>query len=164
MWELPLPVWEKVLRAATVYVFLLLAMRLSGKRQLGQMSSFDIVVLLMLSNIVQNAMIGNDNSVVGGLIGATTILVLNYGMARLTVSGKRASRFLEGGPTVLVHNGHVIAANLKRELLSHEELVAALRRQGILSIDEVHIAVLEETGAITATRRSAVRPGAPPSD
>jgi uncharacterized membrane protein YcaP (DUF421 family) len=163
MWELPLPVWEKILRAATVYVFLLLAMRLSGKRQLGQMSSFDIVVLLMLSNIVQNAMIGNDNSVVGGLIGATTILVLNYGIARVTLTRKRVSRLIEGGPTVLVHNGHVIEANLTRELLSHEELVAALRRQGILSIDEVHVAVLEETGAITALRRSAPRPGAPPS-
>ena len=163
MWELPVPVWEKVLRAAAVYAFLLLAMRLTGKRQLGQMSSFDIVVLLMLSNIVQNAMIGNDNSVVGGLIGATTILVLNYGVARITVSTKRASRLLEGGPTVLIHNGHVIDANLKRELLSREELVASLRRQGILSIDEVHVAVLEDSGTITAVRRSAPRAGAPPS-
>ncbi len=117
------------------------------------MSSFDVVVLLMISNIVQNAMIGNDNSITGGFIGATTILVLNYGIARLVIADKRAERFIEGSPTLLIHNGKVIEKNLRRELLTRDELMGALRRQGILTIDEVRVAVLEETGAITAVKR-----------
>ncbi len=153
MWTPELPVVEKIIRAAVVYLFLLIALRLSGKRQLGQMSSFDLVVLLILSNTVQNAIIGNDNSITGGLIGAVTILGLNYGIARLTTANKRFERLIEGGPTLLVHNGKVIDANLRRELLTRDELMAALRRQGILSIDEVRVALLEETGAITAVKR-----------
>jgi len=153
MWALEVPVVDKILRAAAVYFFLLIAMRLTGKRQLGQMSAFDVVVLLMLSNIVQNAMIGNDNSVTGGFIGATTILVLNYGIARLTTANKRFERLVEGAPTLLVHNGKVIEEHLRRELVTRDELMAALRRQGILKIDEVRFALLEETGAITAVKR-----------
>jgi uncharacterized membrane protein YcaP (DUF421 family) len=153
MWALEVPVIDKVVRAAAVYFFLLIAMRLTGKRQLGQMSSFDVVVLLMISNIVQNAMIGNDNSVTGGFIGATTILVLNYGVARLTTANKRFERLIEGAPTLLVHNGKVIEEHLRRELITRDELMAALPRQGILTIDEVRVALLEETGAITAVRR-----------
>jgi uncharacterized membrane protein YcaP (DUF421 family) len=153
MWALEVPVVDKVLRAAAVYFFLLIAMRLTGKRQLGQMSSFDVVVLLMISNIVQNAMIGNDNSVTGGLIGATTILALNYGIARLTTTNKGFGRLIEGAPTLLVHNGKVIEEHLRRELITRDELMAALRRQGILTIDEVRVAFLEDTGAITAVKR-----------
>jgi uncharacterized membrane protein YcaP (DUF421 family) len=158
MWIPELPIWEKVIRAAAVYVFLLAALRLTGKRQLGQMSSFDLVVLLILSNIVQNAMIGNDNSLTGGFIGAVTILLLNYGVARLVVANKTVERLVEGAPTLLIHNGKVIEANMRHELLTRDELMAALRRQGILAIEEVRVALLEETGAITAVRkeRSAV--------
>jgi len=158
MWIPELPVLEKILRASAVYFFLLIAMRVTGKRQLGQMSSFDVVVLLMISNIVQNAMIGNDNSVTGGFIGAATILSLNYGIARLVVTRKGIQRLIEGSPTILIHNGRLIEEHLRRELLSREELMASLRRQGILTIDEVHVALLEETGAITAVKkgRSAV--------
>jgi uncharacterized membrane protein YcaP (DUF421 family) len=164
MWTPELPVVEKVIRAAAVYVFLLVALRLTGKRQLGQMSSFDLVVLLIISNVVQNAMIGNDNSVTGGFIGATTILLLNYAVARLVVANKSVERLVEGAPTLLVHNGKVIERNLHRELLTRDELMAALRRQGILTIDEVRVALLEETGAITAVKkeRSAVN-GQPPA-
>ena len=157
MWVPELPVVEKIVRAAIVYVFLLGALRLTGKRQLGQMSSFDLVVLLMISNVVQNAMIGNDNSLTGGLIGAATILLLNYVIARLVVANKGTERLIEGSPTLLIHNGKVIEANLRHELLTREELMAALRRQGILSLDEVRVALLEETGAITAVRREAKR-------
>ena len=153
MWTPELPVLEKIVRAAAVYFFLLVALRLTGKRQLGQMSSFDLVVLLIISNIVQNAMIGNDNSVTGGFIGAATILVLNYAVARLVIASKKAERLVEGAPTLLIHNGKVIEQNLRRELLSRDELMAALRRQGILSIEEVRVALLEETGAITAVKR-----------
>ena len=153
MWTPELSILEKIVRAAAVYFFLLIAMRLTGKRQLGQMSSFDVVVLLMISNIVQNAMIGNDNSVTGGFIGAATILSLNYGLARLSLSNKTIERIIEGSPTVLVHNGKVIEANMRRESVTRDELMAALRRAGILSIGQVRVALLEETGAITAVKR-----------
>ncbi len=153
MWLPELPVLEKFVRAAAVYVFLLVALRLTGKRQLGQMSSFDLVVLLIISNVLQNAMIGNDNSVLGGFIGAATILALNYGVARLVVSRKRIARLVEGSPTLLIHNGKVLEQNLRRELLTRDELMAALRRQGILAVEDVRVALLEETGAITAVRR-----------
>ena len=153
MWTPDLPVLEKIVRAAAVYLFLLLGLRLTGKRQMGQMSSFDLVVLLIISNVLQNAMIGNDNSVLGGFIGAATILLLNYGLTRLVFSRKELERLIEGSPTLLIHNGKVIEQNLRRELLTHDELMAALRRQGILALEEVHVAVLEETGAITAVRK-----------
>jgi len=153
MWMAELPVLEKIVRAAAVYFFLLVALRLTGKRQLGQMSSFDLVVLLMISNVVQNAMIGNDNSLTGGFIGAATVLVLNYGVARLVVSRKSFERLIEGAPTLLIHNGKVIEQNLRRELLTRDELMAALRRQGILALEDVRVALLEETGAITAVKR-----------
>src|SRR4029077_9290535 len=120
-----LAVGEKIIRAAAVYFFLLVALRLTGKRQLGQMSSFDLVVLLIISNTVQNAIIGNDNSITGGLIGAVTILVLNYGIARLVVANKGFERLLEGSPPVLVHNGKIVEPNMRRELLTHDELMAA---------------------------------------
>ncbi|MFI5397935.1 MAG: DUF421 domain-containing protein [Candidatus Binatia bacterium] len=153
MWTPDLPVLEKIVRAAAVYVFLLVGLRLTGKRQMGQMSSFDLVVLLIISNVLQNAMIGNDNSVLGGFIGAATILALNYGVARLVVSRRGMERLVEGAPTLLIHNGKVIEPNLRRELLTRDELMAALRRQGILAVEEVHVALLEETGAITAVRK-----------
>ncbi len=154
MWMPELPVVEKILRPAVVYFFLLLGLRLTGKRQLGQMSSFDLVVLLMISNVLQNAMIGADNSVLGGCIGAATILTLNYAVNRLAFSNKRMERWLEGAPTLLIHNGRVLEQNLRRELLTRDELMAALRRQGILAIEDVRVALLEETGAITAVRKA----------
>ncbi len=153
MWLPELPLLEKIGRAAAVYLFLLVALRLTGKRQLGQMSSFDLVVLLIISNVLQNAMIGNDNSVLGGFIGAATILLLNYGVARLVTSRKSIERLVEGSPTLLIHNGKVFEDNLRRELLTRDELMAALRRQGILAVEDVRVALLEETGAITAVRR-----------
>lgn len=162
MWTPELPVLDKIIRAAAVYVFLLVAFRLTGKRQLGQMSSFDLVVLLIISNIVQNAMIGPDNSITGGFIGAATIFVLNYGVARLVVAEKRVERLIEGAPTVLIHNGKVIEPNLRHELLTRDELMAALRRQGILAVEDVRVALLEETGAITAVKKERVSGGAPP--
>jgi uncharacterized membrane protein YcaP (DUF421 family) len=153
MWMPELPVMEKIIRAAAVYVFLLLGLRLTGKRQMGQMSSFDLVVLLMLSNVLQNAMIGADNSVLGGCIGAATILALNDGVTRLLFSHQKMERWLQGAPTLLIHNGRVIEQNLRRELLTRDELMAALRRQGVLAVDDVRVALLEETGAITVVRR-----------
>ena len=163
-------VLEKILRAAAVYLFLLVAFRLSGKRQIGQLTPFDLVVLLVISNIVQNAMIGNDNSVVGGLIGATTVLVLNYIVVELTFRSKRLRRLVEAQPTLLIHDGRVLHANLRSERVTLDDLNAALRRAGVGDPAGVRAAVLEENGSISVipfSKRDAPgreRPATEPSD
>ena len=140
---------EKILRAVAVYAFLLLAFRLTGKRQIGQLTPFDLVVLLMISNIVQNAMIGSDNSLVGGLIGATTILVLNWAVVELTYRFKPMRRLLEARPTVLIHDGRILHDRLRAERLTMDDLEAALRRGGVADLARVRFAVLEESGGIS---------------
>lgn len=144
---------EKIVRAAAIYLFLLLAFRLLGKRQVGQMTPFDLIVLLILSNVIQNAMIGNDNSLGGGLIGAVTILLLNFVVISISARSKPAERLLAGVPTILVHQGQIIEKNLRKEGMSREELLSALRRQGIFSLHEVRWAVLEETGTVSVLRK-----------
>ena len=145
---------EKVLRSGAVYVFLLVAFRLCGKRQLGQLSAFDLVVLLLISNVVQNAVIGNDNSLGGGLIGATTILL--QVVAYLTFRFKRVDRVVEHSPTVLVRHGRIIRANLRRERLGPRDLRAALRHHGVVSLRDIRYAFLEEDGHVSVvTRRPA---------
>ncbi len=152
-WWIPeISVLEKILRSGIVYLFLLVAFRLLGKRQVGQLTPFDLIVLLIISNVLQNAMIGPDSSVTGGLIGATTVLALNWVVARVTVASRKVERLVEGVPTILVHHGRVVEENLRRELISHEELLSALRKQGIFSISDVKVAVLEESGAVSVLR------------
>ncbi len=152
-WWIPeISIFEKILRSAIVYVFLLVAFRLLGKRQVGQLTPFDLIVLLIISNVLQNAMIGPDNSLTGGLIGATTVLGLNWIVARVTMASRKVERLVEGVPTILVHHGRVVEENLRRELISHEELLSALRKQGIFSISDVKVAVLEESGAVSVLR------------
>ena len=138
-----------MLRAAAVYVFLLIAFRLTGKRQIGQLTPFDLVVLLVISNIVQNAMIGNDNSLGGGLIGATTILTLNWAVVELTFRFKRLRRLLEARPTVLIHDGQILHDRLRAERITMDDLEAAVRRGGIADPTRVRFAVLEESGGIS---------------
>lgn len=148
---------EKLVRSVVVYLFLLVAFRLCGKRQLGQLSAFDLVVLLIISNVVQNAVIGNDNSLGGGLIGATAILLLNLIVAYVTFRFKRADRVVEHSPTVLVQHGRVLRDNLRRERLGPRDLRAALRHHGVVSIRDIRYAFLEEDGhvsVITGRRRS----------
>jgi uncharacterized membrane protein YcaP (DUF421 family) len=148
---------EKLVRSVVVYLFLLVAFRLCGKRQLGQLSAFDLVVLLIISNVVQNAVIGNDNSLGGGLIGATAILLLNLVVAYVTFRSKRADRVVEHSPTVLVRHGRVLRDNLRRERLGPRDLRAALRHHGVVSIRDIRYAFLEEDGhvsVITGRRRS----------
>ena len=142
-------VTEKILRSAVIYVFLLLAFRLTGKRQVGQLSPFDLVVLLIISNVVQDALIGKDSSLGGGIIGAATILLLNYGVVEITYRSKRARRLLETQPALLIHNGRILQETLQRERITHEELLAALRRNGLTEPTQVRFAVLEETGGIS---------------
>ncbi len=152
-----IPITEKLLRSIVVYVFLLVAFRLTGKRQVGQLTPFDLVVLLIISNVVQNAVIGNDTSLGGGLLGALTILALNGLVVELTYRFKRARRLLEAQPTLLIHNGRVLHDNMRRERVTLDELLAALRRDGVVEPSKVRFAVLEENGGIsvipTATER-----------
>ena len=151
-----IPVIEKVVRSAVVYLFLLVAFRLAGKRQLGTMTAFDLVVLLVISNVVQNALIGNDNSLGGGLLGATVILVLNAIVAWLTFRFKRLERIVEHTPTILVKHGRILRENLRRERLSLHEVRAALRREGIASLRNVHYVLLEEDGHLSVLAGRAV--------
>ena len=114
-----------------VYLFLLLAFRVAGKRELGQMTPFDLIVLLTISNILQNAMIGNDNSLGGGLIGALTLFVLNGLLSRATFCFPRLARVLKGEPTTLIEHGQIIEPNLRREVMTLEELQRALRKHDL---------------------------------
>jgi len=140
---------EKVVRPVLVYLFLVVGLRLAGKRELAQLNAFDLVVLLTLSNTVQNAIIGADNSLLGGVIGATTLLVFNYIVVRFAFAHPRLERLLEGDADVLMRNGAVVDARLRAEGVTVAELEAAARRQGFASLQEVQKAVLEAGGAIT---------------
>ncbi|MFO0792073.1 MAG: DUF421 domain-containing protein [Pirellulales bacterium] len=144
-----LPVIEKILRPILVYAFLVIGLRLAGKRELAQLNPFDLVVLLTLSNTVQNAIIGDDNSVTGGLIGATTLLAVNYLVVRFLYVHPRLDNLVEGRPDVLIEHGRLNHESLKRVLLTKEELAAAAHRQGFASLHEVDRAILETGGAIS---------------
>ncbi len=148
LFVLSLPVTEKILRPILVYIFLVVGLRLAGKRELAQLNPFDLVVLLTLSNTVQNAIIGDDNSVTGGLLGATTLLVVNHVVVRYLYSHDHLQRIVEGDPDVLIENGQVRADRLKRELITHSDLEAAAHKQGFASLEDVERAVLEPGGGI----------------
>ena len=149
MYHLELPVLEKILRPMVVYVFLVIGLRLAGKRELAQLNPFDLIVLLTLSNTVQNAIIGDDNSVSGGIIGASALLAVNYLVVRLARRWPALQRLLVGRPDVLVKGGKVQHQHLDRELISQTELAAAAHKQGIASLKEVEYCVLEPTGTIS---------------
>jgi uncharacterized membrane protein YcaP (DUF421 family) len=149
MFVMGLPLAEKILRPIIVYAFLVISLRLSGKRELVQLNPFDLVVLLTLSNTVQNAIIGDDNSVSGGIIGATSLLVVNYMVVRFLYGHKRLDQLVEGRADVLIDNGMVSVERLKKELISQSQLEAAARKQGFESLDEVHKCVLEPGGTLT---------------
>ena len=149
LWIPDIPVWEKILRSVVVYLFILTAFRFTGKRQVGQLTPFDLIVLLIIANVVQNAIIGNDNSLGGGLLGATVVLVLNWAVVSLTYRFKPLRRIMAGEPTLLVHNGRVFKERMEKEQISMEDLEAALRKNGVASVDKVRFAVLEENGQIS---------------
>ena len=152
-WWIPeIPLGEKILRSLIVYLFLLLVFRLLGKRQVGQLTPFDLIVLLMISNVLQNAMIGPDNSVTGGLLGASTVLGVNWMIGRLAFVSRRFERAVEGDPVLVVHHGKVIESNLRRENFSREELLSNLRSQGVFDVGEVKAAVLETSGKLSVLR------------
>src|SRR5262245_4045147 len=154
MWQLGVPIWELVLRSAIVYTFLIVLLRLTGKRQIGQLAPFDLVLLLVLSNAVQNSMNGGDNSLIGGLVSAATLVALNYGIGHATFRSKRLEALIEGRPQVIIHNGRVFEDVRQRAKLTHHELTAALRRAGCSCPEEVQAAILENNGSISVVMRS----------
>ncbi len=147
------PILEKILRPVIVYIFLIVGLRLSGKRELAQLNPFDLIVLLTLSNTVQNAIIGNDNTVTGGIIGAASLLAVNYLVVRFLYDHRKIDQLVEGSPDVLIENGKVHEHKLKRELITKEELGAAARKQGFDSLSEVQQCVLEPGGTLSFTAR-----------
>src|SRR5262244_135211 len=149
MFVLAVPILEKILRPICVYVFLIVSLRLSGKRELVQLNPFDLVVLLTLSNTVQNAIIGDDNTVTGGIIGATSLLVVNYLVVRFLYNHRKLDQLVEGHADVLIEDGKVRMKNLKRELITMGQLEAAARKQGFESLVEIQQCVLEPGGTLT---------------
>ncbi len=147
MFHLPLPILEKILRPVIVYLFLILFLRLFGKRELAQLNPFDLVVLLSLSNTVQNAIIGDDNSVTGGVIGAFSLLAINWLVIRTLFRLPKLDDALEGTETVLVRHGIVDQAALKKETMTELELLSVIHKQGLNDIAEVEKCVLEPNGA-----------------
>jgi uncharacterized membrane protein YcaP (DUF421 family) len=143
------PLLDKVIRTVVVYVFLLVGLRLCGKRELGQLNPFDLVVLLVLSNTVQNAIIGSDNSLFGGLFGATVLLALNYAVVRFLFLHPRLDRIAEGREVVLIKDGKVLESRMRRELITRSELASSARKQGIDDLSTVDCARLEVGGTLT---------------
>jgi len=148
MFVLGLPLLEKILRPVIVYFFLVISLRLSGKRELVQLNPFDLVVLLTLSNTVQNAIIGDDNSVSGGLIGATSLLLINYLVVRFLYGHNRLEQLVEGQSDTLIEKGELKPGRLTRELITTSQLEAAARKQGFDSLAEVEKCVLEPGGTL----------------
>ena len=146
--------WEFVLRGIIIYFFLIALLRLTGKRQVGQLSPFDLVLLLVLSNAVQNAMNGGDNSVVGGMISAVTLVGVNWIVGVLTYRSKKLEALVEGRPDVLIRDGKLFQQTLERAQLTHHEVMTALREAGCASVEEVRAALLENDGSISVIPKS----------
>jgi len=149
MLELAIPAWDVVLRTAAIYVVILVGLRLAGKREMGQMTVFDLVVLLLIANAVQNAMVGPDTSLLGGVLAAAVLLILNAIVARLRLRWPRLRRVIEGSPALLVLHGAVLPDHLRREGLDPETLEEALREHGVAKVADVEMAVLEIDGSIS---------------
>jgi uncharacterized membrane protein YcaP (DUF421 family) len=153
MFQLPLPILEKLLRPVVVYIVLVLLLRIFGKRELAQLNPFDLVVLLSLSNTVQNAIIGEDNSVTGGVIGAFSLLTINWLVARVLFRSRRITRFLEGRSSVLIRDGRLDRKEMQRESLTDEDLLSVIHKQGITDLGQVHRCELEPNGTFYVEAR-----------
>src|ERR1035437_9206531 len=149
MFQLPLPVLEKLLRPVVVYLVLVILLRLFGERELAQLNPFDLVVLLTLSNTVQNAIIGEDNSITGGIIGAATLLLVNYLVVRFLFRHQKLDSLVEGEATVLIEHGRILEDRLTKEMLSLQDLEAAAHKQGFGELREVDHATLDPSGTIS---------------
>ncbi|MFB3917957.1 MAG: DUF421 domain-containing protein [Terriglobales bacterium] len=153
---------EIVLRTAAIYGVILVGVRLSGKREVGQMTPFDLTLLLLLSNAVQNAMTGPDTSLAGGVAAALTLLLMNYGVAEASGWNRRFRKLVQGTPTLLIHDGKLIEAHLAREHVSVDELERAVREHGIAHLREVALAVLEVDGSISVLKYDDIDPRTQP--
>jgi uncharacterized membrane protein YcaP (DUF421 family) len=149
-----------VLRTGVIYLLVLIGVRLSGKREVGQMTPFDLTLLLLLSNSVQNAMTGPDTSLLGGAVAASTLLILNYLVANVSGRNRHLRRLIEGQPSLLVHDGKPIEEHMDREHVSMDELNRALREHGINCVDQVALAVLEVDGSISCLKYDEIKPDA----
>ncbi len=148
------PWWHLVIRAVVVYIAVLLLLRIAGKRQVGQMNMTQLVALLLISNAVQNSMNGGDNSITGGIISATVLIILSFFFSFLTYHSKDWENFVQGSPTLLIHHGRLLHQNLRQELMTVRELRVLLRKQGIHELSEIEEAVLESDGFVSVTRKS----------
>jgi uncharacterized membrane protein YcaP (DUF421 family) len=148
------------LRTTVIYAVVLAGVRLSGKREVGQMTPFDLTLLLLLSNAVQNAMTGPDTSLIGGVVAAATLLVLNYFIAEVSGGNRRFRKFIQGEPSLLVHDGEVITAHMTSEHVSMDELQRALREHGIATYHDLALAVLEVDGSISCLKYDDLNPNA----
>jgi uncharacterized membrane protein YcaP (DUF421 family) len=154
MLHLSIPWWEFLIRGIVVYVFLIALLRLTGKRQVGQLAPFDLVLLLVLSNAVQNSMNAGDNSLVGGLISAATLVLANWLIGFATYRNKKLEALIEGQPLVLIHHGQLYEKAMSRAQLTHHELNAAIRQAGVSCPEDVLSAILENNGAISVIPKS----------
>jgi uncharacterized membrane protein YcaP (DUF421 family) len=145
-----------VLRTVAVYLFILVGLRLAGKREVGQMTPFDLALLLLLSNSVQNAMVGPDNSLLGGLVAAAVLLTMNATIGKLVRRNRLFSRLVRGRSRLLVNRGIVLEKNLQDEGITRDDLMQAMREHGVASLEDVHLAVLEVDGKISVLKNEDV--------
>lgn len=151
---------EVCLRTAVIYAVVLVGVRLSGKREVGQMTPFDLTLLLLISNAVQNAMTGPDTSLLGGVVAASTLLILNYLIAELSGGNRRFRKFVQGQPSLMVHDGQAILSHMAKEHVSMDELQRAMREHGIGSLQDVALSVLEVDGSISFLKYDEIKPDA----
>ena len=156
MWNFSETLIEIVLRTAIVYFVILIGIRLAGKREVGQMTQFDLALLLLISNAVQNSMTGPDSSVTGGIVAAATLLVINGVMTQIVWKNRKMRKFVEGTPTILIRHGKVVEEHLAKERISPDALTQALREHGVASVSDVNVAVLEIDGSISVLKNDEV--------
>jgi hypothetical protein len=149
MWNMSIHWWELIVRGLLVYIFLILILRATGKRQIGQMSPFDLVLLMVLSNAVQNSMSGGDNSVTAGLILAVTLVAANWIVGKITTYSKTMESLIDGNPQILFHNGKVYDSTLSSAQITRQELMAAIHKAGYAEMDQIRAAILENDGTIS---------------
>jgi uncharacterized membrane protein YcaP (DUF421 family) len=162
MWNFSESLIEIVLRTAIVYFVILIGIRLAGKREVGQMTPFDLALLLLISNAVQNAMTGPDTSVTGGIVAAVTLLLINGVMTQVVWKNRKMRKFVEGTPTILIRHGKVIEEHLAKEKISADALTQALREHGVASVSDVSVAVLEIDGSISVLKNDELPSAGPP--
>ncbi len=153
MFNMSLPWWEFIVRGVVIYVFIILLLRIGGRKQIGQLSPFDLVLLLIISNAVQNSMNGGDNSLVGGMIIACALVSINWIVGYLNKKNKKVSHFIEGRPEVFIHNGRVHQDILDKNNMTPDDVSAILRKNSIVHIEDVRYGVLEVNGAISIIRK-----------